>query len=226
MSDAEGTKARILLVEGRRTQAPRFGAVLRRRGYEVLTAVTGAAALQQCVAQTPHLIVVHAASLGSSGKRICRRLREQAPETPLLLIVEAQHASLDGQVLADEVLVLPFTARKLLNRVRRFLPGVGQKVLRRGPIELDLERQRVRCLDKEAHLTPRLVRLLAALLSRPGQVWEREQLFAQVWRTDYTGDTRTLDVHISWLRRAIEPDPRHPRFIKTVRGVGYRLDVD
>jgi len=83
----------------------------------------------------------------------------------------------------------------------------------------------VKCLSKNSRLTPRLTCLLQTLLQRRGEVIEREELFKQVWETNYTGDTRTLDVHISWLRRAIEMDPVHPRFLHTVRGVGYRLDV-
>ena len=81
-------------------------------------------------------------------------------------------------------------------------------------------------MEHQALLTPRLVMLLRILMERPGQVIERAALFSQVWETQYTGDTRTLDVHISWLRQAIEDDPRHPRYIKTVRGMGYRLDVE
>ena len=75
-------------------------------------------------------------------------------------------------------------------------------------------------------LTPRLVELLKALMAQPGEVIDRTVLFSKVWETEYTDDTRTLDVHISWLRQILEDDPRHPRYIKTLRGVGYRLDVD
>jgi DNA-binding response OmpR family regulator len=87
-----------------------------------------------------------------------------------------------------------------------------------------MDGKRVRCLDKEERLTPRLIQLLKTLMEHPGEVIEREKLFSEVWRTEYTGDTRTLDVHISWLRQAIEEDPRNPRYLKTIRGVGYRLD--
>jgi DNA-binding response OmpR family regulator len=83
----------------------------------------------------------------------------------------------------------------------------------------------VRCQGRETHLTPRLVELLQILMQHPGEVIERDGLFRQVWKTEYTRDTRTLDVHISWLRRVLEADPRRPRFLKTIRGVGYRLDV-
>jgi DNA-binding response OmpR family regulator len=83
----------------------------------------------------------------------------------------------------------------------------------------------VRCQEKESQLTPRLTRLLKVLMQHPAEVVERENLFRQVWNTEYTGDTRTLDVHVSWLRQAIEIDPHKPQFLKTIRGVGYRLDT-
>jgi DNA-binding response OmpR family regulator len=89
-----------------------------------------------------------------------------------------------------------------------------------------MDQRWVRSQDRQTSLTPRLVNLLQVLIKRKGEVIDRRELFRLVWDTGYTGDTRTLDVHISWLRQAIEEDPRHPRLIKTVRGVGYRLDVD
>jgi DNA-binding response OmpR family regulator len=109
--------------------------------------------------------------------------------------------------------------------MNRLLPGEGQRLLQAGPISLDLERKQVRCQGREARLTPRLARILEVLMRSPGIVLERERLFMDVWNTEYTGDTRTLDVHVSWLRHALEEDPRRPQFLKTIRGVGYRLDV-
>ena len=94
-----------------------------------------------------------------------------------------------------------------------------------GSISLDLERNMVHSKSKETTLTPRLVHLLKVLMERAGEVVARDDLFRKVWKTEYIGDTRTLDVHISWLRRAIEEDPRNPQLLKTIRGVGYRLDV-
>ncbi|HEX9011861.1 MAG TPA: response regulator transcription factor, partial [Anaerolineaceae bacterium] len=123
------------------------------------------------------------------------------------------------------VLSLPFTIQKLANRIRPFLPGDEKNLLHVGPVHLDLEQRRVRCLGKQSRLTPRLVNLLRILMEHPGVVVERAELFKQVWDTEYTADTRTLDVHVSWLREAIEVDPRHPHFLKTIRGVGYRLDI-
>jgi len=94
-----------------------------------------------------------------------------------------------------------------------------------GPIRLDTGLNWVRCQGREARLTPRQTQLLKVLMQHPGEVLERERLFSQVWETGYTGDTRTLDVHISWLRQAIEENPRQPVFLKTIRGVGYRMDI-
>lgn len=131
------------------------------------------------------------------------------------------HKSLE----ADVTLALPFTVRKLINRIRPLLPGDGGKLLHVGPIRLDLERKRVRCQGRDATLTPRLAQLLKLFLEHPGEAMMRGQLFRDIWETEYTVDTRTLDVHMSWLRQAIEEDPRKPRFLKTIRGVGYRLDI-
>ena len=98
-------------------------------------------------------------------------------------------------------------------------------MIKAGPIYLDVDRNIVRSYKKKTTLTPRLVRLMKMLMDKKGEVIEREELFKFVWVTNYTGDTRTLDVHISWLRQAIEKDPRNPLLLKTIRGVGYRLDV-
>jgi DNA-binding response OmpR family regulator len=98
-------------------------------------------------------------------------------------------------------------------------------LLHKGPIRFDIERKRVRCQGRESTLTPRLAQLLKIFMDHPGEVLERKELFRQIWNTEYTVDTRTLDVHISWLRQAIEEEPHKPRFLKTIRGVGYRLDV-
>jgi len=116
--------------------------------------------------------------------------------------------------------------QKLVNRVKRLLPIENNGGLRVGPIMLDVEQHRAIIREKQVQLTPRLVILLKLLMERAGEVINREEMFRIAWETDYTGDTRSLDVHMSWLRQAIEDNVRHPEFIKTVRGVGYRLDLD
>jgi DNA-binding response OmpR family regulator len=217
-------KANILWIEGKRAEGPSFISSLRKKGYEVEIAPTGIAALTLMATFAPDLVVVNAASLRTSGKRICMSLREQVDGLPIVVIASKERLVTD-EACANAVLTLPFTLRKLLNRIVPLLPGDGENVLHAGPIRLDMERKRVRCQGKEVRLTPRLARLLQVLIQNHGAVLERGKLFSEVWNTTYTEDTRTLDVHISWLRQAIEVDPRKPQYLKTVRGMGYRLDI-
>ena len=219
----EITDATILIIEGRHAEIPSFATDLQKKGFDVETARSGIDAVSRLDKIAPHLIVVNAASLRSSGVRICQSLRDNSDKLPVILILDKDNnVSKDA---ADVVLNLPFTVQKLTNRIKPLLPGDGKNVIHVGPIRLDTERRRVRSLGKNTKLTPRLVALLQILMEHHGEVVERESLFKKVWETDYTGDTRTLDVHISWLRRAIELDPLKPKFLKTIRGVGYRLDV-
>jgi DNA-binding response OmpR family regulator len=217
-------KARVLWVEGKRTDSTSFVPSLRKKEYLVEIVPTGNAALTRLVEIDPDLVVVNAASMRSSGKRICNEIRAKSDELPIVLIVSPEHAN-SGVASANVVLELPFTSRKLLNRIAPLLPGDGKNILHVGLIRLDLELKRVRCLGREARLTPRLTHLLHVLLLHSGEAVERQRLFSEVWETQYTADTRTLDVHISWLREAIEENPRQPQFLKTIRGVGYRLDT-
>jgi DNA-binding response OmpR family regulator len=215
--------AKLLVIEGRHAEIPSFASELQKKGFEIVVAQNGYDATRRLEKTAPHLAVINAASLRSSGVRICQSLREKDSKLPLILIVTPD-VEVDKSV-ADAILALPFTAQKLVNRIKPLLPSDGKNVVHVGPIRLDLEHRRVKCLSKNTKLTPRLIRLLRILLDHHGEVVERESLFKRVWETNYTGDTRTLDVHISWLRSAIEIDPTNPRFLKTIRGVGYRLDV-
>jgi len=214
----------ILIIESKQTESPSFALDLQKKGFEVYVATSGSEALEHLDDIAPDLVIVNAASLRSSGKRICQSLKQQDARLPIILILKQDHAYIDKKT-ADSILHLPFTVQKLNNRIKALLPSDGQNLIHAGPIRLDREHGRVRCLGKSARLTPRLVALLTKLIQHKGEVIEREILFKEVWDTNYTGDTRTLDVHISWLRRAIEIDPTHPKFLKTVRGVGYRLDI-
>ena len=217
------TDAIILIIEGQHAEIPSFATDLQKKGFDVDTAKSGKDAVSRLNKIAPDLVVVNAASLRSTGIRICQTLREKNSKLPIILILE------EGKVIskdsADVILNLPFTVQKLSNRIKPLLPSDGKNVIQAGPIQLDTERRRVRCLSKSTKLTPRLVSLLQTLMEHHGEVVEREFLFKKVWETDYTGDTRTLDVHISWLRRAIELDPQKPKFLKTIRGAGYRLDI-
>lgn len=216
-------KARILWIEGKRANSPSFVLALRKRDYQIEMVETGSAGLEILFDFDPDVVVVHAASLRSNGKRICKSLRQKNENLPIVLILD-EHTQVEDPP-ANVVLRLPFTARKLLNRLIPLLPSDEEQMIHVGPIRLYTEMKKVRCQGREAHLTPRLTKLLKVMLDNPGVVLERESLFREVWNTQYTGDTRTLDVHISWLREAIEENPRKPKFLKTIRGIGYRLDV-
>ena len=213
----------LLVIEGRHADIPSFANELQKKGFEVHTATSGGSAVSRLEKINPSLVVVNAASLRSTGLRICQSIRTKSAKYPIILILKKEAKV--GKDLADSVLVLPFTVQKLANRIKPLLPGDGKNVMHVGPIRLDIEHRRVKCLGKNTKLTPRLVTLLQILMDNHGEVVEREALFKKVWDTNYTGDTRTLDVHVSWLRRAIELDPLKPKFLKTIRGVGYRLDV-
>ncbi len=218
-------KGNILLIEGKRTDRPSFLLGLTRKGFHVSSVPNGSEALKYLEQQKPHLVVIDADSMRTSGKRICLSIREKSAKLPVVLVIGADLEE-NEKMDANEVLVLPFTTQKLINRIRPFLPMPNAEIIKAGPIELDVKHRLVRCRGEQSRLTPRLVTLLRMLIEKRGEVILREDLFKKAWDTNYTGDTRTLDVHISWLRIAIGDDPRKPRLLKTLRGVGYRLDVD
>jgi len=213
----------VLVIEGRHAEIPSFATDLQKKGFDIHSFQNGSQAVSKIKQINPSLVVINAASLRSTGIRICLSVRKKDPKLPIILILEKEKQV--DKDLAEVVLALPFTVQKLVNRIKALLPSDGKNVVTTGPIQLDLEHKRVRCLSKSTKLTPRLITLLQILMEKHGEVVEREALFKKVWETNYTGDTRTLDVHISWLRRAIELDPDNPKFLKTIRGVGYRLDV-
>ncbi len=219
------SKPRILLIEGKRTDHPSFAAGLTKKGYLVESVPSGAAALSQLDVVVPNLIVVDASSMRTSGKRICQALRQKQPALPLILVIDGNSDPNDNYG-ADIILVLPFTMQKLINRIRHLLPVHNNCDLQAGPISLDMAEKRAIIGEKQVQLTPRLSILLRILMEHAGEVVERNALFREAWETDYTADTRSLDVHMSWLRRAIEENPRQPQYILTSRGVGYRLAVE
>lgn len=214
----------VLLIEGTRGDHSCFSKDLEDKGYDVTFTRSGSAGLKLIDEIAPHVLVIDAASLRTSGVRICQSFRKADSDLPIVLIVD-DGMDVPEDVDANLVLRLPFTVQKLINRIKAYEPTEDKFVLEAGPIELNLQTQLVSCKGQLTKLTPRLVKILTMLIKNKGEVVERDPLFKSVWETNYTGDTRTLDVHISWLRQAIEDDPRHPQLIRTVRGVGYILDV-
>jgi len=218
-------QAKILMVEGKRAGSISFTPGLRRKGYHVESVPTGKSAVARLNAFTPDLIIVDASTMRSTGVRICFALMEAAKDKPIILIANPEYP-IDKEIGVNFILEHPFTIRKLVNRVKVLLPLQSSQLLTAGPIYLDLDKKRVQCQTRDEPLTPRLTQLLEMFMRQPGVVLERESIFKHVWNTEYTADTRTLDVHISWLRQAIEENPRTPRYLKTIRGIGYRLDID
>ena len=214
----------ILIIEGRRGDYSSFGEELNDKGYQVIKALSGKAGLGLLESVDPHVVIVDAASLRTSGVRICQSIRVVMDSVPIILIVENERP-LPKNVDANLVLRLPFTVQKLTNRLHAYHPTSNKFILQVGPIELNTRTQLVTCHDRQTKLTPRLVKILKLLMENNGKVVGRDPLFTQIWETEYTGDTRTLDVHISWLRKAIEVDPHNPKLIRTERGVGYILEV-
>jgi len=214
----------LMLVESSRAGPTSFAPDLEKKGYTVRIEHTARRALSTLKNYTPDLVVIDAASLRTSGFRMCRNIRATLNGTPILLVTE-EGKTAEPQSGASLTLVQPFTPRKLLNGVARLLPFEEGNCLRAGPIKLNLTQKRASCGAREDKLTPKQAKLLETFIQNSGKLLSRRFLINHVWETDFLGDTRTLDVHMSWLRRVIEPNPARPRYLKTIRGMGYRLDV-
>ena len=216
----------ILLIEGTPNHNS-FAPALEKVGYQLESFHTGVNALNWAVNNVPDIIVFDAASMRSSGTRSCRRLRRALEDVPIIHC-RAQGEKEDASAEADVYLVQPFTPRKLLNRIRALLPadGMAEEVIRCGCITLYREKRSVEVNGQgEQALTPKQAQLLEEFVRYPNQVVSRRQLMQNVWKTDYIGDTRTLDVHVRWVREIIEMDPAKPRLLRTVRGKGYIFNM-
>ena len=222
MAKNSSRKTRILWAGKRRADIPSFVPNLEARGYKVTFVTTGKDAVLKLNRIKPDVMVVDAASMRTTGSRICKSVQAKGSSIPIILINSPDNLP-TNEIVADVQLVLPFTIRKLENRIIPFSPGDGDEVLKAGPIHLDMDRQVIRCNGKEEHVTPRMAELLKMMIKQKGVVLDRKKMFSRIWKTDYTEDTRSLDVHINWLRKIIEEDPDNPKLIHTIRGKGYKL---
>lgn len=220
----EKSKSHILWTGKRRADIPSFVPDLETKGYKVTFVSTGKDALDSLTHKKPDVIIVDAASMRTTGSRICKTINAKYPSLPLILINTPSNLP-TNEILADVQLVHPFTIRKLENRIIPYAPSDGKNLLKAGPIQLDIERQVIRCNKKEEHVTPRMANLLKIFIDQKGKVIDRKKLFSKIWHTNYTEDTRSLDVHINWLRKIIEKNPKKPKLLLTVRGKGYKLDL-
>ena len=221
-------EAVILLVEGKGAGSSSMAPALKKAGYDLEVVHTGTAALALTKEYQPDLVVFDASTMRSSGARSCLRLRRALGDTPIIhsrAIGERE----DRAAAADIYLEHPYTARKLLNRIRALLPAddAHGEVVRCGSITLYRAKPSVVVAGQgEQRLTPKLAQLLEEFVRHPNELVTRRQLMQNVWKTDYIGDTRTLDVHIRWMREIIEADPAHPKLLRTVRGKGYIFGMD
>ena len=192
---------------------------LQREGVDIAFARTQAAGLQTARDLQPQIVIINTANSHFSGDRLCRTLGRRLPGAQRLLIVVDRTAGLN--VPCEKRLAQPFTVRKLRETVTDLLKAASPHTIVVDPLTLDLVSQTVAGPNGRHHLTPKQCNLLAIFMQHPNQVISRKDLMARVWETGYLGDTRTLDVHIRWLREKIELDPNQPSLLLTKRGIGY-----
>jgi len=205
---------------------------LNRDGYRVLTAYDGVEALRLARESHPHLIVLDLMLPGIDGLEVCRTLRGES-NVPIIMLTAktTEQDRLTGLDLgADDYMTKPFSPKELAARVRAVLRRLPEEALRRGPEEIKYGKLTVNFVKREASLAGRPLnltmvefKLLGVLAKEPGRVFSRAQLIENALGYDFDGFDRTIDVHILNLRRKLEPDPKHPRYIKTVYGAGYKL---
>ena len=213
----------VVLIGGMKSKA--LVPALEQR-YHVVYFPSGVQALSAIQAASVSVIVVDASTMRSSGVRVCRSLHNAlTSHIPIIHILPDENTKIDDSP-ADIILSPPFTHRKLINRIERVLKTANDEIIHCGPFAVNITNRILVKPDREIPLTPKQTVLLAAFFQHPNKVLERKWLMKEVWDTDYVGDTRTLDVHIRWLRDAIEVDKRKPKFVTTVRGVGYRFVID
>lgn len=238
MDTTVATRSKVLLVEDDRNLQEAIRYNLVAEGYEVFVAGDGEKALSLARTHRPDLLVLDLMLPQMSGMEVCRALRRDGITSSVIMLT-AKDSEADRvaglEVGADDYVVKPFSMRELLARVsaqlrrtailRRSTDASETDIIEAAGISIDRAARRVTLLGKEVDLRPREFDLLAFLAARPGRVYSRDQLLQEVWGFDYSGDTRTVDVHVRWLRLKIEDDPSSPVRLQTVRGVGYRFSA-
>ncbi len=238
----EGLMAdKILVVEDEIALQETLAYNLRRQGYEVHTCGDGALALDEARSFDPDLVLLDVMLPNMDGFEICRLLRLES--TTLVMMLTARDDEVDRvaglEVGADDYMTKPFSMRELMARVKAMLrrvrmireelsaiaaqPVTLPHIFRFGGLELDVTRHEIRLHDKALTVKPKEYELLLFMIQHRGQVVTRDLILEKVWGWNYIGDSRTVDVHMRWLREKIEVDPSDPIYLVTLRGVGYRF---
>jgi DNA-binding response OmpR family regulator len=211
---------------------------LQKEGFQAEKAADGWEALEKVAANPPDLLVLDWMLPGVDGLEVCRRLRDnQQTRTLPIIMLTARGEEVDKvlglELGANDYVTKPFSPRELLARIKAHLrvrqmqdqhkAGTGETIIRQGGLCLDAEKYQVKKNDLLLELPPKEFELLFLLASHPGKVFRRDELLNRIWGYDYPADTRTVDVHIRYLRQKIEDDPNNPALLQTVRGVGYKF---
>jgi DNA-binding response OmpR family regulator len=234
-------KITVLIVEDDATLNGILKYNLTKEGYGVIAVFDGLQAVQAARKEKPDLIILDLMLPKLGGLEVCRILRKDMIVPILMLTAKAEEIDkiVGLEVGADDYMAKPFSMRELLARVRAMLRRTEMvkqelsksettepQLVRAGDFEIDLSRHTARNKGIPLELNPKEFDLLVFLVRNRGQVFSREALLAKVWGYDYAGDTRTVDVHIRWLRQKIEDNPDIPRRLITIRGVGYKFEVE
>ncbi len=220
----------ILVVDDETTLRETLVEALELEGYRAIPAADGREALIRFRADPPDLVLLDVMLPELSGVEVCRILRAESA-VPIIMLT-ARDGEVDKvvglELGADDYVTKPFSLRELTARIRAIFRRAeqaaatqAQPVIDLGRVEIDLAGHRMMRDGQAVPLKPKAFELLAFLVRNPGQVFTREQLLERVWGYDYAGETRTVDVHVHWLRAELEEDPATPKLLHTVRGVGY-----
>ena len=223
---------RILVVEDEVSFSDPLSYLLEKEGYDVAVAETGPDALAEFDRNGADLVLLDLMLPGLSGVDVCRALRQRS-SVPVIMLT-AKDSEIDKvvglEIGADDYVTKPYSGRELLARIKAVLRRHSEPeelvpaTIESGPVRMDVERHSVQVDGKEIAMPLKEFELLEMLLRNAGRVLTRGQLIDRVWGSDYVGDTKTLDVHVKRLRSKIEVDPKEPRHLVTVRGLGYKLD--
>ncbi|KAA5833302.1 response regulator transcription factor [Saccharopolyspora indica] len=224
---------RVLIVEDEESFADPLAFLLRKEGFTAAVAANGPEALDEFDRNGADIVLLDLMLPGMSGTDVCKQLRQRS-SVPVIMVT-ARDSEIDKvvglELGADDYVTKPYSARELIARVRAVLRRRGEaeelqpQVLAAGPVRMDVERHVVTVDGEDVNLPLKEFDLLEYLLRNVGRVLTRGQLIDRVWGADYVGDTKTLDVHVKRLRSKVEPNPADPRYLITVRGLGYKFEA-